>query len=1320
MDHSSAEVIAPLRPTVAQRAIWFAHQLDPSQTTYNVAEFTRIEGPFDPKQFEKAAASIVREAQALHLRVEVIGDEPWLSPGTDPAWKLDLVDVSTEALPEQAAFASMERSLKTPFDLARGPLFCWRLYRLADESWIWFQNYHHLIADGWGIALLTAHVTELYSAFHRGEPAPAKRIPPLTTAADEAAYRSSPAWAADRAYWLDTLREAPKAPSLSAQPAVPDHHALRCSVDLSAPLEAKVERFARAQGLSKAHVYVAVAGLYVARLTRQPDVVLGFPLAARASDQERSAVDMRSNIALLRLPLSATATVAEAMALAGARVRSAVQHRNYRYEDLRTDLGLAGNDDEPFGLSVNLVSFARAEAFGPAKARTHNMSIGPVQDLALVVHSDATAGSVTVRLHGNTRRYSEQELQAHLSRWLCLLETVCDADLQAPIASLPILDPAEADLVLNTFNATGGKTGHDIPQDCFPALFAAQVLRTPEAPALIFDDQVLSYAELDRRSNQLARFLIARGAGPEQIVAIALERSVEMVVAIVAVLKSGAAYMPMDTETPPARLAFMLSDSKASLLLATRAVMDRAGKDPKGAVCLIDDPELVRQIDACSADAIRDEERAAPLEPSNLAYIIYTSGSTGQPKPIGNTQRGLVNNMAQALSAGFGVQASDRVLQFASQAFDVAVAELALTFLQGATLVVPSHAQTRDPLQLRELIRRAGVTVASLTPGFVGALDEDILGPLQTLVVAGEACPPALVAQFAPGRKMINAYGPAEAGYVTMSAPLSPRTNRRDDREPVTIGAPMWNTRIYILDASLQPVPVGVAGELYIAGCGLARGYVGRPGLTAEKFVACPFGAPGERMYRTGDLARWRAGGTLDFLGRIDRQVKIRGFRIELAEIEAALSGISGIGQAAVLVRETTGESRLAAYLVPTPGAKVPEPTEIVAALSTSLPHYMVPSAFVVLDSLPLTLNGKLDVKRLPEPRIANGKPGIAPRDDREKLLCGLFAELTGASHVSVDDDFFLLGGHSLLAMRLIARIRQSTGAELSLRTLFQDPTPQGLARFLAAAGAGEARSAAGPSDADEIAMVYLRDGSREPVFCVHPAGGVPTVYGYIAAELQSDIPMIGLQALGLDTDVTPHATIQEMAEAYVRTICKRQPSGPLRLLGWSFGGLVVLEMAAILDRMGRTPEYVFLMDSALEQPPDAPPLTLSDCIKVFCDIFGFDFQEATLEETKRLLFEEMKTIQMFSDKDGMQFFERFLENFIRSFRLAPHWAPKHVKAPIVYFRAEDNHFSGLEEALRRVTSAPFEIVQADGAHYSMCTATNSKKIAFHLDRLLA
>ena len=1300
--------MAPVRPTVAQRAIWFAHQLDASGAAYNVAEYTRIEGRFDPELFAAAAASVFREAEALHLRVEVADDEPWLVARVRE-WTLDLVDLSAEAQPEEAALASMEQGRRTAFDPATGPLFQWRLYKLSDTRWIWFQNYHHLIADGWGIALLALHVAERYSALLRGEPATGRPIPPLATRADEDAYRASSRWQEDRAYGLDTLRDAPPASSLSSAPASPDSDFERCTLELPEPLGARIERFARAQGVSRAHVYVAVAGLYMARMTGQSDVMLAFPLAARASDAERAAVDMRSNIALLRLKLPAATTVAETMASTGVQVRAAVRHGSYRYEDMRRDLGLGGSDDEPYALMVNLIGFDRIERFGEAKASTHNLAIGPVHDLSLVILRDAAAGSVQLRLHGNAGRYSKGDLQTHLSRLLHLLETVCEAAPQAAIATLPIMAAAETDLVLNGFN----RTARDLPAACFAPLFAAQALRTPFALAVVFQDRELSYAELDSRSNRLARFLIARGAGPERIVAIVLERSVEMVVAIVAVLKSGAAYMPVDPETPAVRLAFMLADSKASLSVTTRELAGLASDIP---TCLIDDESVARQIAALPAHPIADDERAAPLDPRNLAYIIYTSGSTGRPKPIGNTQLGLVNNMATALSSGFGVEAGDRVLQFASQAFDVAVADLALTLLKGAALVVATRAETREPDRFLDLMKRARVSVASLTPGFVGALDEETLGSLQTLVLAGEICPPGLVSRFAPGRKMINAYGPAEVGYATMSAPLSRAAGPRDDREPVTIGAPMLNTRIYVLDAGLQPVPVGVVGELYIAGVGLARGYVGRPGLTAERFVACPFGAAGERMYRTGDLARWRSDGTLDFLGRIDRQVKIRGFRIELPEVEAALSELAGIGQAAVLVREIAGERRLVAYLAATPGAAAPDPTEVSARLSTSLPHYMVPQTFVVLDSLPLTLNGKIDAKKLPEPRIESGRAGIAPADDRERLVCGLFAELTGAAQVFADDDFFQLGGHSLLAMRLIARVRQTTGRELSLRTLFQDPTPRGLARFLATV---ESRPGNDLAESDGVAAIYLRDGAQRPVFCVHPAGGVPTVYGYVALEVQADIPLIGLQARGLDTEVPPHATIREMAEAYVRLLCRRQPTGPHRILGWSFGGLVALEMAAILERMGRVPEYVFLMDSALERPPAAPPLSLEECIGVFCDIFGFDLRASTLEETKRLLFEEMKTIQMFSDRDGIGFFERFLENFIHCFQLAQDWTPPRISAPIVYMRANDNRFPSLEESLRRVTSGPFEIVDVDGPHYSMCTATNSKTIAHHLDRLL-
>ncbi len=600
------------------------------------------------------------------------------------------------------------------------------------------------------------------------------------------------------------------------------------------------------------------------------------------------------------------------------------------------------------------------------------------------------------------------------------------------------------------------------PAGTFPELFTAQVERHPEECALVVEDTALSYAELDERANRLGRYLIARGVGPEVPVAVALRRSADQVIALLAVFKAGGAYVPIDPDYPAQRVAYLLADSAPSLIL-THSTIDPDLPDgsiepeaPTQTRCathsaprvLLDTARLQAELRSFPGTAPADGERTAPLTLQHPAYIIYTSGSTGQPKGVVVTHRGL-GDLVAALAERYAVTPGSRLLQLASPSFDAAIAELGPALLTGATLVLAPAGRASAAGQLPELLRRYGVTHATIPPTLLAAMEPSDLPAELVLTVAGEACAARLVDAFAPGRRMINAYGPTECTVcATMSAPLLP------GRGTPTIGAPNPGTQAHVLDAALCPVPVGTEGELYLAGPGLARGYHDRFAMTASRFVANPFGTPGERMYRTGDVVRWTDNGELEFLGRYDDQVKIRGFRIELGEVEATLAALPRVAQAAALAREDRpGHKRLVGYVVPhAESRRTVDPAGIRAELAATLPAHMVPAAIVVLDALPLTANGKLDKKALPAPTLTTpaagptaAAPARAPRGEAERVLYGLFRELLSADRVGVDADFFALGGDSIVALQLAARARQA-GLALSPRDVFRHRTVAALA----------------------------------------------------------------------------------------------------------------------------------------------------------------------------------------------------------------------------------------------------------------------------------
>ncbi|MFE5613476.1 amino acid adenylation domain-containing protein, partial [Streptomyces sp. NPDC056540] len=586
------------------------------------------------------------------------------------------------------------------------------------------------------------------------------------------------------------------------------------------------------------------------------------------------------------------------------------------------------------------------------------------------------------------------------------------------------------------------------------ALFEAQVARTPDAVAVVCDDTQLTYRELNEQANRLARYLVGQGVGPESVVALLMERSADLVVAVWAVLKAGGAYVPVDPAYPADRIAFMLTNARPVLTLTTSALTGRlgeaAGTDHVTHVTVVDQ---LSGLGAYSGDDLADGERVVPLLPRHPAYVIYTSGSTGRPKGVVVSHWG-VGAFALGLRERFVVGVGSRVLQFASPSFDASVLELCMALTSGAALVVPAAGEVLAGEVLAGVLRAGRVTHALIPPAALASVPVVELPEFECLVVGGDSCSAELVQRWAVGRRMVNAYGPTESTVVvSTSGPLVPEGGVPG------IGRPVAGTRVFVLDAALRLVPVGVAGELYVAGDGLARGYLGRAGLTAERFVANPHGGPGERMYRTGDLVRWNEDGQLEYLGRTDDQVKIRGFRIELGEIEAVLGGRKEIAQVAVIVREDRpGDKRLAAYLVAADGADV-DVDGLRAHAREALPDYMVPSAFVVLNELPLTTNGKLDRRALPAPDYTTTTTtSREPVTEQEITLAALFADVLGLERVGVDDNFFELGGHSLLATRLVSRIRSGLGVELSIRALFENPTVAGVAGVVG--GAGVARPA--------------------------------------------------------------------------------------------------------------------------------------------------------------------------------------------------------------------------------------------------------------------
>ncbi|MFI2076598.1 amino acid adenylation domain-containing protein [Streptomyces triculaminicus] len=1069
MRHHQAETTpAELPLLAAQSGILYAQALAPGNPVYNTGDCVEIDGPLDEELFERALRQTVQEAETLAL-VATPGDgDPaqCVEPGAVPA--LRRLDLRTAERPDEEAEAWMRADLGRPVDLTEGPLVTHALIRLADDRHWWYQRVHHFAVDAYALTLIGRRLAETYTALAAGTTPPENPFGTLRELVeDEAEYTAGERHAADRDFWRERFADRPEPVSLSDRPAAAAGAVLRHGGELPAGSLTRLESAARAAKATWAELLIAATAGYVHRMTGARDVVLGLPLMNRRGPAALRTPAMMVNVMPLRITVQPQDTGAELLRRVVLEVRAVRRHQRYRQEDLRRDLGLTVAEQPLFGPMVNIKAFEGDLAFGDVPGVVRNLSAGPVDDLAVAV-VPAPDGSVSLGLDANPARYDADGLATHesgLRRYLDGLTELLLDDAQRPVGTIDLLDAREI------HRATAGRTEPAVERT-LPELFTAQAARTPDAVAVRSGAVSLTFAELECAANRLAHELRARGVTAGTAVALALPRSADTVVALLAVLKAGGVCQPLDLGHPAQRLTDVLDDTRPGCVVGTADAV-RGLPEHDVPVLLLDDPDTRARLDA--------RPRTAPAAPAprQPAYVIHTSGSTGRPKGVLVTHASLAN-----LHAGHGAdhiapavertgRERLRIAHSASFAFDASWDPL-IWMVHGHELHLLDDAAYRDPAVLTAYVADHRVDYLDATPSYVetlvaeGLLDEDRHRPA-LVVVGGETVPEPLWRRLAgtAGLNPINLYGPTETtvdAYYWLAGP---------DGDGTATGRPVRGSRAYVLDTSLRPAPVGVTGELYIAGACLAAGYLNRPDLTAERFTADPFGAlhgePGARMYRTGDLVRRRADGTLEFLGRADDQVKIRGFRIELGEIQAVLAGHPAVAQAAVIARDTATGKRLLGYAVPAEGATA-DPEALRAHLAEKLPGHMVPTAITLLDALPRTANDKLDVRALPDPDPAAPTAGATghsgPRTPHEEILRGLFAATLGLDEAPAPHaDLFDLGGHSLTAGRLAARIRETFGTPLGLADVFRNPTPAALAALLreAPAADGEDRPALVP-----------------------------------------------------------------------------------------------------------------------------------------------------------------------------------------------------------------------------------------------------------------
>ncbi|MEV4441928.1 amino acid adenylation domain-containing protein [Streptomyces sp. NPDC049577] len=1175
--------------TAAQLRVWFAQRMEADNPCYRAAEVVEIQGPVDLVLLEQALRQAVADTEMLRVRFET-DEEGRVRQVVEACsdWPLPVLDMRDAPQAAAAAQAWMRRDLEKPVDLRRSRAFSFTAFRTASDRVLLYAAIHHAVADGYSFALFLTRAAEVYTSLETGRPVPPSHLGPLSRAlADEADYHASPALIRDRDYWAGRLADWPRAAHAPRLWARPGRTFTRVTGHLAAEAADRMRQAARTARTSLPCAAMAALALYVGRLGDREEAVLDVTLAGRGPGS-RDVPVMLANVLPLRVPLSRAETWADLLHRTAEEAKGLLRHQRYPAGHLSQELKIVRPCDGPYDdWGVNIMTHDARLSFGRHRAVLHNLSNGPVTGMSVNVYDRPADGSLRIDLQAAPDTYPPAEVAAHHRRFLALLHTLAETDIGGRLQDVELVTGEERQRLL----AAGCGTARPRAARLLHTAFEAQAGAEPQVTALVCGRSRLTRGELNTRANQLARLLVERGAAAEEYVAIALARTADYPVAVLAVLKSGAACLPLDVTHPPARIRGMLEAARPVCVLATT---DTAARLPCGdRVLLVDTPESARALAAQPTEDLSDRERRRVPRPHHAAYLAHTSGTTGRPKGVVVEHRHLANLLADhtdTLIAPAVEAAGHRLRSALTASFCFDTSWEGWLFLAAGQEVHLIEDEVRhDPAALVEYVTSHHVDFLDVTPSYLQQLlaadlfkgDRHHPG---MLMVGGEPLAPALWRQLRelPGTAAYNYYGPTE---VTVDAVYC---RLREQGEQPVIGRPGQNVRAYVLDRHLHPVPPQVAGELYLGGDQVARGYLHQPDLTAERFLPDPFGAPGDRMYRTGDRARWTDGQVLEYLGRVDGQLKINGVRVEPGEIETTLTGHPDVAQAAVTAQvNERGESQLTAHVVPAArpsraggtGRAACDPAALRAWAASHLPAATVPTAFVLHDALPLTAQGKLDYAALPTPAAPVKGSGRAARTTTETALCELFAQVLDVPEVGVDDDFFALGGHSLPAARLITRIRSRLGVDLPLQSLYQAPTVAALSPLLDAG-----------AQPDTYAMLLpLRPaGSRPPVFCVHPAGGLGWCYATFPSHLPPDVPLYALQAQGLDPADRPAATFTELIASYVAAMRSVQETGPYHLLGWSLGGALAHAVAVRLQEQGERVQLLAMLDS---EPLDATVL---------------------------------------------------------------------------------------------------------------------------------
>ncbi|MCC4587623.1 amino acid adenylation domain-containing protein [Xanthomonas sp. NCPPB 1067] len=1286
--------------TRAQRGLWVGSKMY-TENTLMLSEALELFGPLEPQVILRASAQVAREFDTLRLCIAEQNGLPVQIVLPEYTGTMPYFNVAEDPAPRNAAVHWVEEQIRQPEDLRNGPLWFCALFRLGEDHHLWVQYMSHLVMDGYTTAMVAQRVAALYRAYLVGtEPeaadfASATELPVL-----EQQYRDSDRYQRDRAYWMEQLADLPPPATLARPGSYEMAGSLRGTGEFSARQMAKLRALGRRYTVSLPQILIALVAAYYYRHTGADDLVFAMPVSGRINARYRKTPGMVANVVYIRLKMQPEQPIHALFTQVSSVVKHALRHQQYRFEDVRRDMGIFGTEQKIARLAVNIEAFEYGLRFGDAYAVPHNLSNGPADDLTVFCYERGDGAALRFDLDANPALYDSHELAEHCRRLTRLVDAVL-ADPECALGQVDVLGAEERRRLLHTWNNTAAP----LPE---PATLLHGMLQRaefmPAAVVVQYDSRTLDYATLCELASRVAGQWVADGVRPGDVVAVALPRSEHLLVALLAIMWSGAAYLPLDPESPAVRNRQMLADSGAIALVCEPALCERylmggmVWLDPRPAVL----PEAI-----------------APLAtPDGTAYVLYTSGSTGAPKGVEISHRNLFNFL-HAMEHELALRPRDRVLAVTTITFDIAGLELYLPLLVGARVVIAPAGIGHDPRGLARLITDAHVSLVQATPSLWRILlaNQDLALDRLHALVGGEALVPELASQLL-GRvgRLTQLYGPTETTIWSTIMPL-----QLTDAAAPPIGRPLLNTRVYVLDAQRQPLPTGAIGELYIGGAGVAKGYRGKRQLTSERFLRDPFAADGSTMYRTGDRVRQRDDGLLEFIGRADAQLKIRGHRVEPAEIENALLLHAQVAQVAV-VAHNDGDAtvQLLAYVVGKHGTE-PSTDALRAHLQQCLPASMIPGLWVMLPALPLTANGKLDRRALPAPGGVPARARVAPRDALERQLAELLREVLGIAAVGVDDNFFELGGDSLRAAEMAARFPQLFGVELPLGALFDAPTIAGLAEAI--------RRSAQPANDPLGVLLPLRAGTPgvTPLFCIHPVIGLGWSYLTLLGQLDPQWPVYALQSPALSDPQHRPDSIEAIARDYLARLRSVQPQGPYRLIGWSLGGLIAHAIAAELHELGEEVELLAMLDSyphldqaaalpesenvsasvhalGLTLGPHQPmPTTMAELASLLCDHYGLN----ALPAVRQLL--EQRTTLLGDLGDVTQ----------HHLHLARRHRPRALNQDVLFIEAKIRMSSGGDDA-RWVDYRPqawrpyvrtLHLHGLDSDHHSMLSPTHSARV---------